>query len=69
MNGDINLLKNLVGKWVKVLYNDEGKSKRVVGPLKEATDKYLIVNDVVVGLGTSFIACIPLKEENSNGSN
>jgi hypothetical protein len=55
------VLKTLVGKQVKALYYDEGKSKRVEGILVEATDRYLIVNDVVVGLGIAFIACIPQR--------
>lgn len=64
MNENNVLVNQLVGKRVKVLYNDEGKSKRIVGILKDATEKYLIVNDVIVGLGPNFIACIPSKEDN-----
>jgi hypothetical protein len=62
------ILKTLVGKQVKALYYDEGKSKKVVGTLKEATNQYLIINDVVVGLGVNFIACIPIKEQRSSMS-
>jgi len=60
------VLKTLVGKQVKALYYDEGKSKKVVGTLNEANDRYLIINDVVVGLGINFIACIPIKEQQFN---
>ena len=59
---DKTILKELVGLQVKALYSDEGKSKKVIGTLREVTEKYIVVNDVVVGLGNSFIACIPIKE-------
>lgn len=64
MSGENIVLRTLIGRNVKALYNDEGKSKKVVGTLKEVTNKYLIINDVVVGLGNNFIACIPVR----NGS-
>jgi len=60
-NEDVEL-KRLVGKKVKALYSDEGMSKKVVGTVNVATERYLIVNDVVIGLGVNFIACIPVKE-------
>jgi len=66
MNAENTVLKTLVGKQVKALYYDEGKSKKVVGTLNEANDRYLIINDVVVGLGINFIACIPIKEQQFN---
>jgi len=61
-----NIFKFLIGRQVKALYSDEGKSKKVIGLLKEVTDKYIIVNDVVVGLGDNFIACIPIKDSSLN---
>ena len=54
-------LKGLLGCRVKVLFCDEGQTKKVIGPLIEVTDKYIVVNDVVIGLGEGFIACIPVK--------
>ncbi len=54
-------LKSLLGCRVKALFYDEGQTKKVIGTLVEVTDKYFVVNDVVIGFGEGFIACIPIK--------
>ena len=53
----------LVGKQVKVKYLDEGTTCIVRGILKEANDSFIVVNDVVIGLGKNFIICIPQGRE------
>ena len=55
----------LIGKQVKVKYLDEEKTYIVKGTLKEANDSFIVVNDIIIGLGKNFIICIP--QEGSNG--
>jgi len=57
MNGE--RFKDLLGKQVKALFLDDGKTKVIIGILYEVNENYIIVNDVVIGLGSSFISCIP----------
>jgi hypothetical protein len=54
-------LKSLLGCKVKALFCDEGQTKKVIGLLVEVSDRYFVVNDVVIGLGEGFIACIPVR--------
>jgi len=50
---------NLLGKKVKAVFKDGDKTKVIIGTLKDANDKYLLIDDAIVGLGESFIFCIP----------
>ena len=56
--------KNLLGKQVKTLFLDNGKTKVIIGVLYEVNSNYIMVNDVVIGLGSNFISCIPLEGNN-----
>ena len=56
----------LLGKYVKVKYLDENTTCIVKGILNDVNDSYIIVNDVVIGLGSNFISCIP-QEGDYNG--
>lgn len=58
-----NYFLNLMGKRVKVKYLDEETTCVIKGILNEANDQYIVVNDVVVGLGKTFISCIPQEEK------
>lgn len=49
----------LLGRQVKVLYTDDGKTKIVTGVLQETNINYIVVNDVIIGLGSNFISCFP----------
>jgi len=51
--------EDLLGLQVKALFLDSGKTKVITGVLREVNENYIIVNDVVIGLGPSFISCIP----------
>ena len=62
MNGE--RFKELLGKQVKALFLDNGKTKVIIGTLCEVDSNYIMVNDVVIGLGSSFISCIPLEGYN-----
>ena len=62
MKDEKEILGKLLGQKVKVLYSDEDQTKKVVGTLNKITEQYMLVNDVIVGLGPSFISCIPIKE-------
>ena len=55
---------SLLGKYVKVKYLDENTTCIVKGILNGVNDSYIIVNDVVIGLGSNFISCIPQNGEN-----
>ena len=55
---------SLLGKYVKVKYLDENTTCIVKGILNGVNDSYIIVNDVVIGLGSNFISCIPQSGEN-----
>jgi len=56
---DKTYFTKLLGTRVKVLYVDNGVTKIVTGTLQEANINYIVVNDVIVGLGSNFISCIP----------
>ena len=60
---DENYFTKLLGTKVKALYVDNGTTKIVIGILQEFDSNYIVVNDVVIGLGSNFISCIPKKEE------
>ena len=52
----------LIGQRVKVRYLDDGLTHVVKGVLQEVNDTYIVVDDVVVGLGSNFISCVKQKE-------
>jgi len=54
-----NTFSKYLGKRVKAVFKDQDKTKVVIGTLNEVHDKYLIVDEVMVGLGDNFIFCIP----------
>ena len=66
--GDKNHFENLLGSLVKVLYVDDGKTKAVIGVLNEVNldSNYIVVKDVIIGLGSNFISCFP-RGGNYNG--
>lgn len=47
-----------LNKRVKALYLDNGETRVVKGILKEVNTTYIIVDTVMIGLGSSFISCI-----------
>ena len=55
---------DFLNKPVKALYLDDGKTKVVKGILQEVNDHYIIVENVVVGLGQNFISCVLLEGDN-----
>lgn len=54
-----NNFSDLIGKRVKAVFKDDDKTKVVIGILKEATTKYILIDDALIGLGDNFIFCIP----------
>ena len=52
----------LIGKKVKAVFKDGDKTKVVTGTLNNVNDKYLLIDEVFVGLGDNFIFCIPQEE-------
>ncbi len=62
MVDDKDIFGKIVGRQVKVLYRDEEQTKKVTGTLNHVTDNFIVVNDVIVGLGPNFISLIPIKE-------
>jgi len=64
--GDNNYFTKLLGRSVKVLYTDDGKTKIVIGVLNEVNTNFIVVNDVVIGLGSNFISCIPREANNDS---
>ena len=54
-----NLFSKYLGKKVKAVFKDQDKTKVVVGILNEVHDKYIIIDEVMVGLGDNFIFCVP----------
>ncbi len=59
----------LLNKRVKALYLDNGETRVVKGFLEEANDAYIVVNGVVIGLGSNFISCIPQEGNNDRNNN
>ena len=54
-----NYFSKLINTRVKVLFLDNGRTKVVEGILNEVKENYIIVDSVVIGLGSNFISCIP----------
>ncbi len=54
-----NNFSDLIGKKVKAVFKDGGKTKVVIGVLNNATNKYLLIDNAIVGLGDNFIFCVP----------
>jgi|GEM_PF-4568607 len=50
--------EHFLNKRVKALYLDNGETRVVKGILKEVNNTYIIVDTVVIGLGSSFISLI-----------
>lgn len=66
-----NHFEKLLGNVVKAKYYDiKPDGAKVVcvvtGILFEINDKYIVVNDVIIGLNDFFIACYPLEGNNAN---
>ena len=59
-----NNFSGLIGKRVKAVFKDGDKTKVVVGILKDVNDNYLLIDDAFIGLGKSFIFCIPQEGYN-----
>lgn len=55
-----------LNKRVKALYLDNGETRVVKGILQEVNEQYIIVNDILIGLGQNFISCIPQEGGNAN---
>lgn len=54
-----NVFSGLIGRQVKVLFSDAGRTKVVTGILNETKETYIVVDDMVIGLGHNFISCKP----------
>ena len=54
-----NSFQKLIGKQVKVKYLDNQTTCIARGILKEANDSFIVVNDIVIGLGKNFISLYP----------
>ena len=54
-----NVFSELKGRQVKVLFSDAGRTKVVTGTLNEVKDTYIVVDEMVIGLGLNFISCKP----------
>jgi len=59
-----NAFSKLIGKRVKAVFKDGDKNKVVTGILNDVNDKYLLIDDAIVGLGDNFIFCIPQGDNN-----
>ena len=56
----------LIGTRVKVLFLDNDRTKVIIGTLNEVNDKYIVVDTVVIGLGSNFISCLPYAGEGNH---
>lgn len=50
-------LRDMLGREVKVRFLDEGRTKIVRGILSEVKENYIVINDILIGLGQNFISC------------
>lgn len=57
------VFSNLLGRRVKVVFVDDGRTKVVTGTLNFVNTNFIMVDDAIIGLGSGFISCIP-REEN-----
>ena len=55
----------LLGRRVKVVFIDDGRTKVITGILNVVNTNFIMVGEAIVGLGPNFISCIP-KEGNFN---
>lgn len=49
---------SFLNKKVKALYLDNNETRVIKGILKEVNTTYIVVDTVVIGLGSNFISCI-----------
>jgi ribosome maturation factor RimP len=54
----------ILGRQVKVVFVDDGRTKVVTGILNVANSNLVMVDDVIIGLGPGFISCIPVEGNN-----
>jgi len=57
-----NYYSKLIGKKVKAVYLDDGKTKVIKGILNGATDNHIIIDEVIIGLGPTFVSCHTERE-------
>lgn len=58
-----NVFSGLLGRRVKAVFVDDGRTKVVTGTLNFVNTNFIMVDDAIIGLGVNFISCIP-KEGN-----
>lgn len=56
----------LLGRRVKVVFVDDGRTKVVTGILNVANLNLMMVDEVIIGLGSGFISCIPVERKNGD---
>lgn len=61
---DEELFSKLLGRRVKVVFVDDGRTKVITGTLNFVNSNVIMVDDAIVGLGSGFISCIPREEYN-----
>ena len=64
---DEDHFSKLLGRRVKVVFVDDGRTKVVTGILNVVNANFIMVDEAVIGLGHNFISCIP-REGNFNGN-
>jgi hypothetical protein len=58
------VFSKFIGQKVKACFSDEGRTKVVYGILNEVHENYIVIDSVIIGLGTNFISCIPQEVNN-----
>ena len=61
------VFSNLLGRRVKAVFVDDGRTKVVTGILNFVNTNFIMVDDAIIGMGPNFISCIP-KEGDYNES-
>lgn len=64
-----SIFSRYLGKRVKACFLDDGRTKVVFGILNEVNSNYIVVDTVIIGLGTNFISCIPQDQNSLEGNN
>lgn len=60
------LFSKLLGKQVKVVFIDDGRTKVVTGILNAVNANFVMVDDAIIGLGHNFISCMPKRGYNND---
>ena len=59
-----NNFSKLLGRRVKVVFVDDGRTKVITGTLNVVNTNFIMVDEAIIGMGSNFISCMPKEDYN-----